>query len=60
MFFFVDIINNILLGGANLALITPELALGAVIYGIGLTLLASLYPARIAVRTDPIKAIRGN
>ncbi|MBN1897078.1 MAG: ABC transporter permease [Candidatus Aenigmarchaeota archaeon] len=59
-FFFVDMINNVLLGGASLALITPELAIGAVMYGVILTMLASLYPARIAVRTDPIKAIRGN
>lgn len=57
-FFFVDILNNVLLGGANLALITPALAIGAVTYGIVLTVLASMYPAWVAVKTDPIKAIR--
>lgn len=57
-FFFVDMLNNVLLGGANLALITPGLAIGAVTYGIVLTVLASMYPAWVAVKTDPIKAIR--
>jgi putative ABC transport system permease protein len=57
-FFFVDLLNNVLLGGANLALITPGLAIGAVTYGIVLTVLASMYPAWVAVKTDPIKAIR--
>jgi putative ABC transport system permease protein len=57
-FFFVDILNNVLLGGANLALITPVLAIGAVAYGVILTLVSSLYPAWIAVKTDPINAIR--
>lgn len=59
-FFFVDLINNVLLGGSNLALITPGLAIGAVLYGVILTILASLYPAHVAVKIDPIKAIRGN
>lgn len=57
-FFFVDMLNNVLLGGANLALITPALAVGAVTYGVVLTLVSSLYPAWVAVKTDPIKAIR--
>lgn len=57
-FLFVDMLNNVLLGGSNLALITPALAIGAVAYGIGLTVVSSLYPAWIAVKTDPIKAIR--
>ncbi len=57
-FFFVDMLNNVLLGGVNLALITPALAIGAVAYGVLLTVISSLYPAWIAVRTDPIKAIR--
>ena len=57
-FFFVDLLNNILLGGSNLAIITPGLAFGAVTYGIVLTVLSSLYPAWVAVKTDPIKAIR--
>jgi putative ABC transport system permease protein len=55
---FVDMLNNVLLGGSNLALITPALAVGAVAYGILLTVMSSLYPAWIAVKTDPIKAIR--
>ncbi len=59
-FFFVDLLNNMLLGGTKLALITPGLAIGAVLYGVILTILASLYPARVAVKVDPIKAIRGN
>ncbi len=59
-FFFVDLINNVLMGGTKLAMITPELAVGAVLYGVLLTILASLYPARMAVKVDPIKAIRGN
>ncbi|NIO21927.1 MAG: FtsX-like permease family protein [Candidatus Aenigmarchaeota archaeon] len=57
-FFFVDMLNNVLLGGSNLAVITPLLAVGAVSYGIILTVFSSLYPAWIAVKTDPIKAIR--
>jgi putative ABC transport system permease protein len=57
-FFFVDALNNVLLGGVRLAVITPLLAGGAVAYGILLTLVFSLYPAWIAVKTDPIDAIR--
>ena len=57
-FIFVDMLNNVLLGGTNLALITPALAIGAVAYGVLLTVISSLYPAWIAVKTDPIKAIR--
>jgi putative ABC transport system permease protein len=57
-FFFVDMLNNVLLGGITLAVITPVLAIGAVAYGILLTVISSLYPAWIAVKTDPIKAIR--
>jgi putative ABC transport system permease protein len=57
-FFFVDALNNVLLGGTKLAVITPLLAGGAVAYGIVMTLLFSLYPAWIAVKTDPIDAIR--
>ena len=57
-FLFVDILNNVLLGGSNLARITPLLGIGAVAYGIILTILSSLYPAWIAVKVDPIKAIR--
>jgi putative ABC transport system permease protein len=57
-FFFVDMLNNVMLGGSNIAVITPVLAIGAVTYGISLTILSSLYPAWIAVKTDPIKAIR--
>jgi putative ABC transport system permease protein len=57
-FFFVDLLNNVLLGGARLAIITPLLAVGAVAYGVILTLLFSLYPAWVAVKTDPIDAIR--
>jgi putative ABC transport system permease protein len=57
-FFFVEVLNQVLLGGTNLALITPALAIGAVSYGVILTLLASIYPAWIAVKIDPIRAIR--
>ncbi len=57
-FFFVDVLNKVLLGGSNLAVITLPLALGAVAYGIVLALIASLYPAWVAVKVDPIKAIR--
>ncbi len=57
-FFFVDILNNVLLGGSNIALITPVLAAGAFAYGVILTIIFSLYPARVAVKTDPIDAIR--
>ncbi|MBN2042454.1 MAG: ABC transporter permease [Candidatus Aenigmarchaeota archaeon] len=57
-FFFVDMLNNVLLGGSNLALITPALAIGAVSYGVIITVIFSLYPAWIAVKTDPIDAIR--
>lgn len=57
-YFFVDMLNNVLLGGINLAVITPWLAIGAVAYGVLLTVMSSLYPAWIAVKTDPIKAIR--
>jgi len=57
-FFFVDILNNVLLGGTRIAVITPLLAAGAVAYGILLTLLFSMYPAWVAIKTDPIDAIR--
>jgi putative ABC transport system permease protein len=57
-FFFVDVLNNVLLGGINLAIITPVLAIGAVAYGVLLTVISSIYPAWIAVKTDPIEAIR--
>lgn len=57
-FFFVALINNVLLGGTDIAVITPFLAVGAVSYGIMLTVLSSLYPAWVAVKTDPIEAIR--
>ncbi len=56
--FFVDMLNNVLLGGSNLALVTPALAGGAITYGILLTVMASMYPAWVAVKTDPIRAIR--
>jgi putative ABC transport system permease protein len=59
-FIFVDMLNNFLLGGATLALITPALAAGAITYGILLTVISSMYPAWVAVKTDPIKAIRGS
>ena len=57
-FFFVDILNNVMLGGSSLAKITIDLAAGAVAYGVILTLLSSIYPAWVAVNTDPIDAIR--
>lgn len=57
-FFFVDVLNNVLLGGTKIAVITPALAAGAVSYGIVLTLVFSIYPAWIAIKTDPIDAIR--
>lgn len=57
-FFFVDMLNNVLLGGSNLALITPALAIGAVAYGVLLTVMSSMYPAWVAVKIDPIDAIR--
>jgi len=57
-FFMVDMLNKILLGGSNIALITPGLAGGAIIYGVGLSILSSLYPAWIAVKINPIDAIR--
>jgi putative ABC transport system permease protein len=57
-FFFVDVLNNVLLGGTKIAVITPALAGGAVAYGIILTLIFSMYPAWVAIKTDPIDAIR--
>lgn len=57
-FFLVDMLNNVLLGGSNLAVITPALALGAVAYGVILSVASSLYPAWVAAKTDPVKAIR--
>jgi putative ABC transport system permease protein len=57
-FFFVDVLNNVLLGGTKIAVITPALAGGAVAYGIVLTLVFSMYPAWVAIKTDPIDAIR--
>lgn len=57
-FFFVDLLNNVLLGGTKIAVITPLLAGGAVAYGVILTLLFSVYPAWVAIKTDPIDAIR--
>ncbi len=57
-FFFVDLLNQVLLGGTEIAVITPTLAIGAVSYGVILTLLSALYPARVAIKIDPIKAIR--
>lgn len=57
-FFFVELLNNVLLGGTKLAVISVWLAGGAVAYGVILTLVSSLYPAWVAVKTDPITAIR--
>ncbi|MEM5872125.1 MAG: ABC transporter permease [Candidatus Aenigmatarchaeota archaeon] len=57
-YFFVDLINKFLLGGTNLAIITPIFGLSAILYGIGLSILFSLYPAWLAVKIDPIQAIR--
>ncbi|UCD02955.1 MAG: ABC transporter permease [Candidatus Aenigmatarchaeota archaeon] len=57
-FFFVGLLNEMLLGGVNLAMITPALAIGAVMYGVILTVISSLYPARMAIKVDPIEAIR--
>jgi len=57
-FLFVDLINNVLLGGIRIAVITPVLAVGAVSYGVILTIISSLYPAWVAVKIDPIEAIR--
>ncbi len=56
--FMVEVINEVLLGGTRLAVVTPWLAAGAVSYGVILTLLAALYPSWVAVKVDPIKAIR--
>lgn len=56
--FMVEVINGVLLGGTQIAIVTPGLAAGAVAYGIVLTLLAALYPARMAVKVEPITAIR--
>ncbi len=56
--FMVEIINEVLLGGTRLAVVTPWLAAGAVGYGVMLTLLAALYPSWVAVKVDPIRAIR--
>ena len=57
-FFMVEIINEVLLGGTRLAVVTPVLAGGAVAYGVVLTMLAALYPSWVAIKVDPIKAIR--
>ncbi len=57
-FFFVDVMNTVLFGGITLAIITPALATGAVAYGVLITVIFSLYPAWVAVNTDPIDAIR--
>ncbi len=57
-FFFVRLLNDVLMGGTNIAVITPLLAAGAVAYGIVLTLAFSIYPAWVAIKTDPIDAIR--
>jgi putative ABC transport system permease protein len=56
--FMVALLNQMLLGGTQIAIVTPGLAAGAVAYGIVLTLLSALYPARMAVKVDPITAIR--
>ncbi|MFH0956284.1 MAG: ABC transporter permease [Candidatus Aenigmatarchaeota archaeon] len=56
--FMVALLNQVLLGGTQIAIVTPGLAAGAVAYGIVLTLLSALYPARMAVKVDPITAIR--
>jgi len=57
-FYFVDILNEFLLGGSKIALITPELAIGSVVYGILLTIIFTIYPAYVAVKINPIEAIR--
>ena len=57
-FVFVDLINNVLLGGTKIAVITPLLGIGAVAYGVMITIISSLYPAWVAVKIDPIEAIR--
>lgn len=56
--FMVEMINTVLLGGTRIAIVTPGLAAGAVAYGIVLTLVSALYPARMAVKIEPITAIR--
>jgi putative ABC transport system permease protein len=56
--FMVALLNQLLLGGTQIAVVTPGLAAGAVAYGIVLTLLSALYPARMAVKVEPITAIR--
>jgi lipoprotein-releasing system permease protein len=56
--FMVELLNMVLLGGTQIAIVTPGLAAGAVAYGITLTLLSALYPARMAVKIEPITAIR--
>jgi putative ABC transport system permease protein len=54
----VDIMNAALFGGARLAIVTPALAAGGIAYGVIITIIFSLYPAWVAINTDPIDAIR--
>jgi putative ABC transport system permease protein len=57
-FYFVGVINDVMLGGTNIAVITPQLAIGAVAYGIILSLIAGFYPAWVATKIDPVKTMR--
>jgi len=50
-------INNIL--GMAVAKVTPGLAIFSIIFAMGVTIIATLYPARKAAKINPIAAIRG-
>jgi putative ABC transport system permease protein len=50
-------LNNIL--GMAVAKVTPGLAIFSILFAMGVTIVATLYPARKAAKIDPISAIRG-
>jgi ABC-type antimicrobial peptide transport system permease subunit len=45
--------------GMPLAKVTLPLAVWSFVFAVGITLIASIYPALQATKVDPIEAIRG-
>jgi len=46
------------LGGSDVWLVTPRLAMWVMVFAVGLGLIAGVYPAWAAARLDPVRALR--
>jgi putative ABC transport system permease protein len=55
-FFVTDLVNSV--SGFPIAMVTLNLAFFSFLYGILLTVLASVYPAYQAIKVDPVEAMR--